>query len=299
MQVQSLTGRRALADYLDLTKPGITLMVLFTTLAGLWLASRGIPPLGLTFFALLGTGLASAAAATFNNLLDRDLDATMERTRDRPLPAGRLRPAEALALGVSLTVASLTVLSALVNLLSAFLALLAIFAYVAIYTAWLKRSTPLGTVFGGVVGAIPPMIGWTAVTGQIDAGALVLFAILFLWQPPHFWALALLRTEEYRAAGLPMLPVVRGPEATWRQIVLYIAALLPVSLLLYPLGLVGLEYVLVAKGLGLGFLIRALRARAAPPERRAPLARGLFLYSLLYLAGLTVAMLLSAALRLL
>lgn len=290
MQAQALPLRRVLADYVNLTKPRITFLVLVTTLAGLWLASQALPPLELAFFTLLGTGLASASAATLNNFIDRDLDVTMARTRGRPLPARRLKPVEALIFGVVLALASFAILSIFVNLLSALLALLAILFYAGIYTAWLKRTTPLCTILGGVSGAIPPVIGWTAVTNQIDLTALVLFAILFLWQPPHFWALALLRTDEYREAGIPMLPVVHGPEITHRQILLHAVLLLPVSLLLYPLGVVGWSYLLGASILGLGFVILSLLVLMHSKSVR--LTRSLFLYSTLYLGVLSIFMLL-------
>jgi len=290
MQAQVLPLRRVLADYVNLTKPRITFLVLVTTLAGLWLASHGLARLELVVFTLLGTGLASAAAATLNNFVDRHLDAVMERTRQRPLPSGRLRAEEALVFGITLGVASLAILGLFVNPLSALVALVAIAVYAGIYTPWLKRTTPLCTVFGGISGALPPVIGWTAVTNQIDLAAIVLFAILFLWQPPHFWALALLRAEEYRAAGIPMLPVVHGPEITHRQILLYAAALLPTSLLLYPLGAVGWGYLGAASILGLGFVALALLVFIRSQSAR--LTRSLFLYSTLYLAALSLFMLL-------
>lgn len=289
MQVQALPLRQVLADYVNLTKPRITFLVLVTTLAGLWLGAHGVPSFALVFFTLLGTGMASASAAVLNNFIDRDLDAVMERTRQRPLPSGRLRPSEALLFGGSLSLISFVMLAIFVNLLSALLALLAILFYVGIYTAWLKRTTPLCTVVGGVAGALPPVIGWAAVTNQIELGAMVLFALLFLWQPPHFWALGLLRIDEYRRAGLPILPVIHGPNMTYRQILLYAALLLPVSLMLYPLGAVGWGYLVVASILGLGFVALAILVLVSPQRDR--LTRSLFLYSTLYLAVLSVLML--------
>jgi protoheme IX farnesyltransferase len=290
MQVQALPVRQVLTDYVNLTKPRITFLILVTTLAGLWLGARGLASIELIFFTLLGIALASGSASVFNNFLDRDLDAAMERTRGRPLPAGRVRPVDALVFGLALFTASLTILVVFVNVLSALLALSAILFYTGVYTAWLKRTTPLCTVIGGVSGALPPVIGWTAATNQIDPAALVLFAILFLWQPPHFWALALLRSDEYREAGLPMLPVVYGPTATYRRILLYVAALLPVTLLLYLLGTVGWGYLAVASILGLGFVVLALLALMN--EQSVRLTRWLFVYSTLYLAALSLVMLL-------
>ncbi len=289
MQAQALPLRQVLADYVNLTKPRITFLVLVTTLAGLWLGARGVPSFELVFFTLLGTGMASASAAVLNNFIDRDLDAVMERTRQRPLPSGRLRPSEALVFGGSLGLISFVMLAIFVDLLSALLALLAILFYVGIYTAWLKRMTPLCTVVGGVAGALPPVIGWTAVTNQIEPGAIVLFAILFLWQPPHFWALGLLRIDEYRRAGFPILPVIHGPDMTYRQILLYAGVLLPVSLMLYPLGVVGWGYLVVAAILGLGFVALAVLVLVSPQRDR--LTRSLFLYSTLYLAVLSMLML--------
>jgi protoheme IX farnesyltransferase len=290
MQAQSLSGQHAFADYLNLTKPRIGMLAVFTTFVGMWLAAQGLPPIQLLIFTLLGTALAAGAAGALNNFLDRDIDTRMERTAQRPLPSGRLLPYQALSLGISLSLASFAMLVIFVNLLTALLALFAIFFYAPVYTLWLKRKTPLCTVLGGITGAIPPLMGWTAVTHGIEPAALVLFAILFLWQPPHFWALALLSQEEYRNAGIPMLPVVHGSEMTRRQIVLYAAALLPISVLLYPTGVVGFGYVIPALILGAGFLWMALRCMLQPGNPRA--AQQLFLYSLLYLAGLSLAMIL-------
>lgn len=283
------TTRHLARDYPELTKPRITLLVLITTLTGMWLASRGQLPLSLTLFTLLGTGLAVASASTLNNYFDRDIDALMPRTQRRALPAGRVKPASALILGIALGVLSFGVLAILVNLLSAFLALGANLYYVAVYTRYLKRTTPHCTVLGGVSGALPPVIGWAAVTNQISLEALVLFGILFLWQPPHFWALALGRREEYGRAGLPMLPVVRGEVATKRQILLYSVALVPVSLLPYPLGLAGSIYAGAAVALGTGFV---LLAAFVHNRAEAPWAKCLFLYSPFYLAALFLALVL-------
>ncbi len=285
--------RQVLSDYASLTKPGIVSLVLFTTLAGLWLASGGALPLGVALWTLLGTGLAAAAAASLNNYLDRELDRRMPRTRGRPLPAGRLRPVEALLWGLLLGLSAILALALRVNALSAALAVGALLAYVPFYTV-LKRTTPWAILVGGVTGALPPMIGWAAVTGRLDPGAWVLFGILFLWQIPHFWALALYKREEYARAGLPLLPIVAGEDPTWRQVVLHTGALIPVSLLLYPLGLVGGPYPVVALLLGLGFLLLAVRGLRLPSgPARERLARSVFLFSLVYLPALSLAMFLS------
>ncbi|MFB6286329.1 MAG: heme o synthase [Candidatus Bipolaricaulia bacterium] len=283
------SARRVIADYVELTKPGITGLMVFTSLAGLWLASSGLPTFATLAFALVGTALATSSAAVFNNVLDRDLDTLMERTATRPLPTGRLRPAEAGVFGSILAAAALATLGLLVNPLSALLALVGMISYVGIYTAWLKRTSPLCTVVGGVPGAIPPVIGWVAVTGQLDAGALALFAILFLWQPPHFWALSLYKQAEYRRAGFKVLPVVHGNRITQRQILVYTLALLPISLLLIPFGPVGWGYGLVAVMLGSGFVALALRlwrTDSTTTDIVDAKARHVFFYSIAYMGAL-------------
>lgn len=294
MQAQTTVSIRTLADYLELTKPGITSLMLCTTLAGSWLAARGFPPLDQLFFALLGTGLATSSAAVFNNLIDRDRDAAMERTRDRPLATGRIDPPEAFWFGMSLGLGGLAVLALSVNALSAALALVGFVSYVGLYTAWLKRTTPLCTVMGGIPGAIPPVIGWAAVTNHIDAGALALFAILFFWQPPHFWALALYKRDDYRRAGFQMLLAVRGARPTKRAIVFYSGALVPISILPAVLGVVGSAYLGAAAVLGLGFVALALRLLFARGRHEERLSRSLFLYSIAYLGALVAALLITS-----
>lgn len=291
MQAQpaAASARRTIADYVELTKPGITGLMVFTSLAGLWLASSGIPDVATLAFTLLGTALATSSAAVFNNVLDRDLDALMTRTATRPLPTGRLKPVEAGVFGSVLASASLTILGLLVNPLSALLALVGMIAYVGVYTAWLKRTSPLCTVVGGVPGAIPPVIGWVGVTGQLDAGALALFAIVFTWQPPHFWALALYKQAEYRRAGFRVLPVVHGNRITQRQILVYTIALLPVSWLLIPFGPVGWGYGVVSTALGVGFVAMALRlwrTDSAASDVLDANARRAFFYSIAYMGAL-------------
>ncbi|MBI3660551.1 protoheme IX farnesyltransferase, partial [Candidatus Acetothermia bacterium] len=214
----------------------------------------------------------------------------MTRTRNRPLPAGRLKPESALIFGILLQVLSFIVLVLSVNWLAALLALAANVSYVGIYTLWLKRTTPRCTEIGGIAGALPPVIGWAAVTNHIGVEALILFALMFLWQPPHFWALALFRTEEFRRANLPMLPVVRGPAVTKNYILLYAAAMLLISLLLYPLKIVGFGYLIGATVLGLGFVALAmLNMKASSGDRQA---KQLFFYSMAYLSLLFIAMVL-------
>lgn len=274
--------RQTLSDYLALAKPRITLLVLVTTAAAFWVAAKESFSLGLFVITLVGTGLASSAAGVLNCLIDRDVDTLMARTRARPLPAGRVHPLSAAWWGITLTLASFAVLALGANVLAASLALFAVLFYTFVYTRWLKRSSPWCTEIGGIAGAMPPLIGWAAATGHIAAPALVLCGILFLWQPPHFWALALGRVAEYKAANLPILPVVYGERVTRQRSVFYALALLSVSLLLhYPLGATGLIYAIGAAFLGMGFVYLSLRAFLAPSAERD---KKLFLYSMLYLA---------------
>jgi protoheme IX farnesyltransferase len=281
MNAVAVQQHSRLRDYLDLTKPRITLLVLVTTFAGMWLAAHGLPTPELLLATLIGVGLAASSSSTLNNYIDREVDKRMERTRDRALPAGRLQPDHALIWGIVLGMASFALLAAAVNWISAFLAAGTILFYVFIYTIWLKRTTPVCTSVGGVAGALPPLIGWTAVTGHFDLIPLALFAIIFLWQPPHFWALALLRLEEYRAAGFPMLPVIRGAGVTKRQMALYTLGLVLTSLLPYFLGAVGPYYLGATALLGAGYLI--LTAKFIVQEVTPQSAKQLFLYSVLYL----------------
>jgi protoheme IX farnesyltransferase len=286
--VTTAINRQIFSDYLSLTKPRITLLVLLTTLAAMYLAAKGLPDLALVFFTLLGTGLASASAAVLNCYIDREIDTRMERTRNRPLPAGRVKPEAALYFGIVLQILSFIALALYVNLLSALLALLANLSYVLVYTLWLKRTTPRCTEVGGIAGALPPMIGWVAVSNHIGLESLVLFAIMFLWQPPHFWALALFRTDEYRAAKIPMLPVVRGAGVTKNYIMGYSILMVLASLLLYLLNVVGLGYLVAATVIGLGFIVlAATNLRSSATDRQA---KQLFFYSMAYLTILFVAM---------
>lgn len=276
-----------LRDYLILLKPRISLLIVVTTFTGLWLASDGAPDPSLTLATLLGTGAAAGAGGVFNHYFDRDVDARMARTRDRPLPAGRIRPSRALAFGVGMLVFSLLCLGAQVNLLAAVLALAGFLIYVGIYTIGLKRRTPHNVVVGGAAGAIPPMIGWAAVTGRVELPAVLLFLVVFLWTPPHFWALALLARDQYERAGIPMLPVVRGDAETVRQILWYAGLLVALSLLLVPAGVAGWLYLVASLLLGAGLLARAWELRRETTRRKAG---RLFGYSILYLFGLCCAL---------
>jgi protoheme IX farnesyltransferase len=278
-----------MADLVELTKPRITLMVVVTAGIGLLLASGGRVPMAMVLHALVGTGLVAAGSAALNHVLERDIDALMRRTANRPLPAGRMHPDLALTLGVGLAVAGLVELTLGVNLLTALLGAVALAGYVFVYTP-LKKISPLATVVGAVPGAIPPMMGWVAVTESLDPGAWVLFAILFLWQLPHFLAIAWMCREDYARAGLPMLPVIHPDgRSTARQMVLYGAALLPVSLLPSMLGLTGSAYFLGAMGLGLFFLAMCV---AFAVSLSALAARRVLLTSVLYLPAVLAVMVL-------
>lgn len=270
----------AFNDYLILTKMRITVLVLVTTAAGFLLASGPDLDLALLAWTLLGTGLAASGAAALNQVIERDVDAKMRRTANRPIPSGRMTAAHGLAVGVGLALAGVGLLAGLVNWLTALLALATVLLYVGVYTP-LKRMTPLNTIVGAIPGAIPPVMGWTAVAGTMGLPAGVLFAILFLWQLPHFLAIAWIFRDDYRLGGFPMLPVVDPDgEATGRQVALYCAALVPVSLIPTFLGLTGPIYFFGALLLGLGFLASGLMMAM---HRRGKEARHVLLASVTYL----------------
>jgi protoheme IX farnesyltransferase len=272
--------RGVLNDYVALTKPGILSLLLVTTLGAMLIAAEGVPPFALVLWTLLGGVLAAGGANVLNCYIDRDIDAIMPRTRHRATAAGRISPRAALAFGLGLTALAAVELALLVNPLAAGLALIGNAYYVLVYTKWLKRTTSQNIVIGGAAGAVPPLVGWAAATGSLAPSAWVLFAIVFLWTPPHFWALALLKQGEYGRVAVPMLPVVAGEAATRRQIVAYAAVLAAVSLLLVPLGLSWI-YLVGALATNAVFLGIALRLWWAPSKR---LARQLFFFSLWYLA---------------
>jgi protoheme IX farnesyltransferase len=275
-------------DYVTLTKPRIMSLLLLTGAGGMFVGAGGVPPLGDLAVMLTGLALACGGASALNHVLDRDIDKLMgKRTRSRPVAAGRVPAARALEFGLALSALSFVLLGTLANVLTAVLALVGNLFYVLVYTRWLKRSTPQNIVIGGAAGAVPPLVGWAAATGNLTLPALALFAIVFFWTPPHFWALALLIRRDYEAAGIPMLPVVRGERETARQIVLYTLALIAVTLVPVALGTLGVPYLVAALTLGGAFLWLALRLRAELVPRRAAV---LFHYSLAYLALLFVAM---------
>lgn len=279
-------------DLITLTKPGILLLVLVTTAVGMWLAGPTLPAWPLLAATLLGTGMAAASSAVVNQVWDRDIDVGMRRTAGRPVAAGRVSPRLGWIWASILGIASLIILALGVHLLATALAALAMLVYGVIYTMWLKRRTHLCTDFGGIAGAIPPMIGWSAVTGGLEPGAWALFAILIAWQPPHFWALAVVKADEYKAVGIPMLPVVRGSATTRTWMLVYTVILVAASLLPWWLGLAGPWYLGTAAGLGSIYLIWTWQFRIRPVDSRS--ARRLFVYSLIYLFVLLAAMAIDA-----
>jgi protoheme IX farnesyltransferase len=274
-------------DYVTLTKPRIMTLLLLTGICGMFVGARGVPALGDLAAMTVGLALACGGASALNHVLDRDIDSLMgERTRARPVTSGRVPPSYALEFGLALSAFSFVLLASLVNVLTAVLALVGNLFYVLVYTRWLKRSTPQNIVIGGAAGAVPPLVGWAAATGNLTVPALLLFAIVFFWTPPHFWALALLIKRDYAAAGIPMLPVVRGERETVRQIVLYSFVLVGVTVVPFLWGTLGLVYLVAALVLGGGFIWLALGLARRTTPRRAAL---LFHSSLLYLALLFVA----------
>src|SRR5580765_6710174 len=275
-------------DYVTLTKPRIMTLLLLTGACGMIVGARGWPSTSLFVATMAGLALACGGASALNHVLDADIDRLMgKRTQQRPVAAGRIEPGRALEFGLALSAFSFVLLGSTVNVLTACLALAGNVFYVVVYTRWLKRSTPQNIVIGGAAGAVPPLVGWAAATGNLTVPALFLFLIVFFWTPPHFWALALLIRDNYAAARVPMLPVVRGERETLRQIVAYALVLIAVTLLPFAWGTFGTGYAVAALALGGTFLALTLRLRRAPSRPRASL---LFHYSLLYLALLFVAM---------
>ena len=278
-------------DYVTLTKPPIIMLLLLTALGGMFLAAQGVPPLGLALLVCAGGAMGAGGANALNHYWDRDIDLKMGRTRQRPLPAHRIAPANALAFGILLNAAAFALLWAGVNLLAAALTLAATLFYVFVYTMWLKRSTPQNIVIGGAAGSIPPMVGWAAVTGSLGIPAFYLFAIIFLWTPPHFWALALLIQKDYEQAGIPMLPVVSSREYTAANIFVYSLVLAGASLGFALTPAVDWIYLGAAIPLGAIFIAFAWRlTRNTKSKSWARHARHVYLYSLLYLGLLFAAM---------
>jgi protoheme IX farnesyltransferase len=274
-----------MADYFDMMKPRVQTLLLFTTITTMYVA--GSPSIGLVALTCLGGALSAGGAGAINHWFDRDLDAVMVRTANRPVPSGRVAPRNALIFGVLLGVSAFVLLAETVNLLAAALSLSGLLGYVFVYTVWLKRRTPQNIVIGGAAGAVPPLVAWAAVTGDLSGSALYLFAIVFYWTPPHFWALSLLMKDEYAKAGVPMMPVVRGEEETRFQIVLYTFLLVAITILPFVGGLFGAVYFISAVILGGGFI--ALAVKLFRSRERRPALR-LYLSSLAYLALLFAAM---------
>jgi heme o synthase len=280
--------RSSWRDYVTLTKPRIMSLLLITGFCAMFVGAGGVPPAWLAVVTMTGLALACGGASALNHVLDRDIDKLMgKRTRARPLAAERMPPSRALEFGLTLSAFSFVLLASLVNLLTATLALVGNLFYVLVYTRWLKRSTPQNIVIGGAAGAVPPLVGWAAVTGNLTLPALWLFLIVFFWTPPHFWALALLIRRDYEAARIPMLPVVRGERETTRQILLYAVVLVGVTLIPVLWGTLGLVYLGAALALGGTFVWLALALRRDATPRHAS---ALFHYSLLYLGLLFTAM---------
>jgi protoheme IX farnesyltransferase len=283
------TIRDRLKDYISLTKPRVITLLIFTTLAAMFITPAGPPPAALVLWTFLGGWLMSSGAHAINCYIDRDIDLLMGRTGRRPLPSNRIPAAHALILGVALGGLAFVILGVLVNWLTAALALAGLLYYVFVYTLWLKRTSVSNIVIGGGAGAFPPLVGWAAASGSLTLSSLFLFAIIFYWTPPHFWALALIREQDYARAGVPMLPVVAGDGETRWQILLYTLLMFMLTIMLTPLQIMGLPYMVMALALGglfLRFVLRLLR------ERTSGAAWGLYRFSLLYLALLFVAMML-------
>ena len=287
MIAYEVRSRSVVRDYVALTKPRIISLLLLTALCAMFLAAGGVPEMSLVLLVMAGGTLAAGGANALNHYLDRDIDAVMTRTSSRPVPGGRLSPSDALLFGILLNAAAFVLFVGLVNTISAILALSATLFYVFVYTAGLKRITPQNIVIGGAAGAVPPMIGWTAVTGYIDLPAVYLFAIIFFWTPPHFWALSLLIKDDYKRAGIPMLPVVATLQRTKLSILLYTVVLVAITVMFFTTSAVGWVYFVSAFTLGVVFIYYASRLMMKSDIEGA---RGMYLYSLLYLALLFLAM---------
>ncbi len=270
-------------DYLALCKPTIVALIVFTAVVGMFLSTPGMVPWDALLFGTLGIGLAAASAAAINHIVDQHIDLIMSRTRSRPLPRGNLSPAAAIRFAIALGLLSMLILVVFVNLLTALLTLISLIGYGFIYSMYLKRATPQNIVIGGAAGAAPPVLGWTAVTNQLDPSALLLFLIIFAWTPPHFWALAIYRRKDYANAEIPMLPVTHGVEFTRLHILLYTVVLFIVTLLPYLTYMSGPMYLCGAVALGGGFLYYAIRMQRDFSDR---LALATFNYSIVYLMAL-------------
>jgi protoheme IX farnesyltransferase len=275
-------------SFYELTKPRVVMLIVFTSIVGTLLAVPGMPPLDALIFGNLGIGLAAASAAVINHVLDERIDAQMSRTKRRPLPTGRLSPRAALTFSAVLCIISMTLLVTLVNTLTAVLTFASLIGYAVIYTVWLKRATSQNIVIGGAAGAAPPVLGWAAVTNSIDANALLLFLIVFVWTPPHFWALAIARKDEYAKVGIPMLPVTHGVAFTRLHVLLYTLLLVAVTLMPFVTGMSGLPYLGAALVLNAMFVWHAFQLKVS---ERAHLPMKVFRFSISYLMWLFAALL--------
>jgi heme o synthase len=275
-------------SFYELTKPRVVMLIVFTSIVGTLLAVPGLPPFDALLFGNLGIGLAAASAAVVNHVLDERIDAQMSRTKRRPLPTGKLSSRAALAFAVLLCVLSMTLLVWLVNTLTALLTFASLIGYAVIYTLWLKRATSQNIVIGGAAGAAPPVLGWAAVTGTVEPNALLLFLIVFVWTPPHFWALAIARKDEYAKVGIPMLPVTHGVAFTRLQVLLYTLLLVAVTLMPFVTGMSGLIYLAAALVLNGMFVFYAFQLKLS---ERAHLPMKVFRYSISYLMWLFAALL--------
>ncbi|MFT3906719.1 MAG: heme o synthase [Steroidobacteraceae bacterium] len=285
---QSSTSLAHWRDYLTLTKPKVVMLIVLTSVVGTLLSTPGLPPLDALLLGNLGVALAAASAAAINHVLDQRIDAHMSRTRARPLPTGHLRTPQALLFALVLGSASMLILALWVNLLTALLTFASLIGYAVIYTLWLKRATPQNIVIGGAAGAAPPVLGWAAVTGTIHPHALLLFLIIFAWTPPHFWALAIARRNEYARVDIPMLPVTHGVAFTRLHVMLYSVILAIVTLLPFITGMSGLLYLVAAVALNARFLWRAVELKRTDSDQ---LAMQLFRFSISYLMWLFLALL--------
>ncbi len=281
--------RRCWRDYLELTKPKVVALITFTAIVGMLLATPGMVPWEILLFGSLGIALMAGSAAAINHLVDRRVDALMARTRHRPLPSGHLETGQVLGFALAIGALGLALLLIFTNPLTAALTFASLIGYAIIYTLYLKRATPQNIVIGGAAGAAPPLLGWTAVTGQVDPGALLLFLIIFIWTPPHFWALAIHRRNDYADADIPMLPVTHGVAFTRLHILLYTILLFLVTLLPFLTGMSGWIYLIGAVALGLRFISYAARLFATADNR---LAMPTFGFSIVYLFGLFAALML-------
>jgi protoheme IX farnesyltransferase len=285
-RVETYIGWR---DYYELTKPRVVMLIVFTAIVGMFVSVPGWPGAMPLIFGTLGIALASSSAAVYNHILDARIDIQMMRTRGRPLPQGKLTEKSAITFATVLCIISMLILWFLVNSLTAILTFFSLIGYAVVYTAWLKRATPQNIVIGGAAGAAPPILGWTAVTNQIEAGALLMFLIVFVWTPPHFWALAIARKEEYAKVDIPMLPVTHGEAYTRLNILLYTILLALVTILPYLIGMSGIIYLLTAIVLDAYFLYYAIQMYRVPDDMELPMKT--FRFSISYLGFLFAALL--------